>query len=49
MFLISMFTLTFFQISDNIRYGYLVGAVMMLVSIIPLIIWYKKIVDIEKK
>ena len=49
MFLISMFTLTFFQISDNIRYGYLVGAVMMLVSIIPLIIWYKKIVYIEKK
>jgi MFS family permease len=49
MFLISIFTLAFFQISDNIRFGYLVGSVMMLVSIIPLMIWYKKIVYIEKK
>ena len=48
MLLIGIFTLPFFQIESNIRFGYLVGLVMMLLVVIPLIIWYKKIVTAEK-
>ena len=49
MLLISLFALPFFQIGDNIRFGYLVGVLMMLLSVIVLIIWYKKIVPAEKE
>jgi DHA3 family macrolide efflux protein-like MFS transporter len=48
MLLIGIFTLPFFQIDNNIRLGYLVGLVMMLLSVIPLIIWYKRIVTAER-
>ena len=49
MLLIGLFALPFFHIQDNIRYAYLIGLLMMLVSVIILLIWYKKIVAIEKK
>lgn len=49
MLLIGLFTLSFFQIGDNIRFGYLIGVIMMLLAVISLIIWYKRIVDAEKK
>jgi hypothetical protein len=49
MLLIGLFTLTFFQIGDNIRFGYLLGVVMMLLAVISLIIWYKRIIAAEKK
>ncbi|MEC7646232.1 MAG: MFS transporter [Bacteroidota bacterium] len=49
MLLISLFALPFFQIGDNIRFGYLVGVLMMLLSVIVLIIWYNKIVPAEKE
>jgi len=49
MLLISLFALPFFQIGDNIRFGYLVGVLMMLLSVIVLIICYKKIVPAEKE
>ena len=48
MILIGLFTISYFQIDDNIRYGYLVGSLMMILSIAPLLIWYKRIVLSEK-
>jgi DHA3 family macrolide efflux protein-like MFS transporter len=48
MLLIGIFTLPFFQMDSNIRFGYLVGLVMMLLAVIPLIIWYKRIVTAER-
>jgi MFS family permease len=47
MLLIGIFTLPFFQIESNIRFGYLVGLVMMLLSVIILLIWCKRIVNDE--
>ena len=47
MLLIGVFTLPFFHVADNIRFGYLVGVIMMLLAIIPLLIWYKRIVAVE--
>jgi uncharacterized protein (DUF486 family) len=48
MLLIGIFTLPFFQLDSNIRFGYLVGLVMMLLAVLPLIIWYKRIVTAER-
>ena len=48
MLLIGLFAIPFFQIEDNIRYGYLIGLLMMLIAVISLTIWYKKIVAVEK-
>ena len=48
MCLIGLFALPFFTTIDNIRWGYTVGAVMMLIAIIPLLIWYKRTIDFEK-
>ena len=49
MLLIGLFTFSFFHIGDNIRFGYLVGVLMMLLAVISLIIWYKRIVTAERK
>ncbi len=49
MLLIGLFTFSFFQTGDNIRFGYLVGVLMMLLAVISLIIWYKRIIAAEKK
>ncbi|MEC9209249.1 MAG: MFS transporter [Bacteroidota bacterium] len=48
MLLIALFASPFFQIDDNVRFGYLVGVVMMLLSVIVLIIWYTRIVTAER-
>jgi len=47
MLLIAIFTFPFFQIDSNIRVGYLVGLFLMLLAIIILIIWHKKITQAE--
>lgn len=48
MLLIGVFSFYFFQISDNIRYGFLVGLCLMLISICVLFFWSKRVVDSEK-
>ena len=48
MLLIGLFALPFYQISDNIRYGYFAGVIMMIIAVIPLIIWYKRILSVER-
>ena len=48
MLLIGVFALPFFQIESNIRFGYLVGLLMMLLAIIVLVIWYRRIVTAER-
>ena len=40
--LISIFALPFFNIEDNIRWGYMVGVIMMIISAIILIVLKKK-------
>ena len=47
MLLIGILSFSFFQISDNIRYGFIVGLCLMLVSISILILWSKKIIRSE--
>jgi len=47
MLLIGLFTFSFFQIGDNIRFGYLVGVLMMILAVITLIVWYKRIIATE--
>ena len=47
MLLIGIFTISFFHIEDNIRFGYLLGTIMMVLSIIPLLIWYDRIISRE--
>ena len=49
MLLIALFALPFYHISDNIRYGYIVGVIMMVLTLMPLILWYKRILNVEKK
>ena len=48
MMLIGIFALPFYQIDDNIRFGYLVGMIMMGLALIPLVVWYKRIVTAER-
>ena len=42
MFLISLFSLSFFNLSDNIRWAYFIGTILMLLSSIVLYITYLK-------
>ena len=49
MLLIGILSFSFFQISDNIRYGFFVGLCLMLLSIGVLFFWSKKIVSSEEK
>jgi len=48
MLLIGLFSLSFFQIDDNIRFGYLIGVLLMILSVIFLLIWHRKMVNNEK-
>jgi DHA3 family macrolide efflux protein-like MFS transporter len=48
MLMIGAFTLPFFNADDNIRYGYFVGVGLMLLTLIPLLFWYKRIISTEK-
>ena len=47
--LIGVFSLSFFQINDNIRYTYLIGAGIMIISMLILLIYYKDIINKEKQ
>ena len=38
-----------FLTNDNVRWGYLVGAVMVILAIVPLLLHYKSLVNLEKK
>ena len=49
MCLIGLFALPFFTTNDNVRYAYLVGAIMVLMAIIPLILHYKSLINLDKK
>ncbi len=48
MLLIAIFALPFFQIDNNIRFGYLIGLVMMILAVITLIFWHKRIVSADR-
>ena len=48
MIMIGAFTLPFFNTDDNIRYGYFIGVALMFLTLIPLLLWYKRIISIKK-
>ena len=48
MIMIGAFTFPFFNADDNIRYGYFIGVALMFLTLIPLLIWYKRIISIKK-
>ena len=48
MLMIGAFTLPFFNTDDNIRYGYFIGVLLMFLTLIPLLYWYKRIITAEK-
>jgi MFS family permease len=45
MLLIGLFSLSFFQIGDNIRFAYLVGCVLLLLTVVVLFLSYKYIIS----
>ena len=47
MCLIGLFALPFFTIDDNIRWGYAVGSTMIICAIIPLLLYYKRLVSLS--
>ena len=47
MIMIGLFALPFFNLNDNIRYAYLLGMALMVLVIILLLIWYRKIVSLN--
>ena len=49
MCLIGLFAMPFFLTNDNVRWGYLVGAVMVILASIPLVLHYKSLVNLEKR
>jgi MFS family permease len=48
MLLIGIFALPFFQINDNIRFGYFIGVALLALTLIPLLLWYRRIISEEK-
>lgn len=46
--MIAAFSIPFFTIGENAKWGYLVGAVFLSVGLIPLLINYKKLVNLTK-
>ena len=48
MILIGMFALQFFHSDDNIRYAYFIGSALILLAIIVLLLWYKRILSSER-
>ena len=47
LFLIGIFSISFFQSDDNIKYSYLIGVVLLMSSAIPLALNYRKIIESE--
>lgn len=48
MILIGMFTLQFFHADDNIRYAYFIGSALIILAIVVLLSWYKRILSSER-
>ncbi len=48
MILIGMFALQFFHSDDNIRYAYFIGSALILLAMIVLLLWYKRILSSER-
>ncbi|MBC8265987.1 MAG: MFS transporter [Flavobacteriales bacterium] len=48
MCLIGLFAMPYFLTNDNVRWGYLVGAVMIILAIVPLLLHYKSLINLEK-
>ena len=48
MCLIGLFAMPLFLTNDNVRWGYLVGSVMVILAIVPLLLHYKSLVNLEK-
>ena len=48
MILIGMFALQFFHSDDNIRYAYFIGSALILLAIIVLLLWHKRILSSER-
>ena len=42
-----IFSISFFQTGDNIKYSYLIGVVLLMSSAIPLALNYRKIIESE--
>ena len=47
-FLISIFTIPFFSDGETIKWGYMIGVLLLTIALIPLIRNYKKLVNLEK-
>ena len=45
--LITCFSLSFFNVGDNIRFGYLLGALFLCIALIPLIKYRKKFIELK--
>ena len=45
--LISIFTMKFFSQGDTIKWGYLIGIILLTIALIPLIRNYKKLVNLK--
>jgi len=48
MSLIGLFALPFFVTNDNVRWGYLIGAIIVCLAIVPLILNYNSLLNLEK-
>ena len=48
MILIGMFALQFFHSDDNIRYAYFIGSALIILAMIVLLLWYKRILSSER-
>ncbi len=48
MSLIGLFAPPFFVTNDNVRWGYLIGAIIVCLAIVPLILNYNSLLNLEK-
>ena len=48
MLLIGLISIPFFKINDNIRYSFLIGLLLMILSVVILLLWSRKINIMEK-
>ena len=47
-FMIAAFSIPFFTTGENVKWGYLIGAAFLSIGLIPLLINYKKLVNLTK-
>jgi len=48
MILIGLFALPFFVANDNVRWGYLIGTAIVFLAIVPLLLNYKSLLNLDK-